>query len=183
MSSWPGTVRSGCTSTRPARSSGAPRVRARGDAATPAPQSTVLASIRRSPIETPSSSIRVTRQFVRTSTLSATSCCRAFSPSSGTYDGSTCPAPSSRMMRASHGLMCRNSRTSVCRASSDSAPASSTPVGPAPTTTNVIQASRRAGSVSRSAASKARSTRRRISSASSTVLSPGAKAAHSSCPK
>ena len=68
----------------------------------------------------------------------------------------------------------------VCRsvwlAISASAPASSTPVGPPPTTTNVSQRLHAVGSASRSAASKARSTRRRISVASSIVFSPGATA-------
>ena len=50
-------------------------------------------------------------------------------------------------------------------------------------TTKVSQAARFAGSVSRSARSKASSTRRRISSASSSVFSPGAYGAQSSWPK
>ena len=70
--------------------------------------------------------------------------------------------------------MRRKSRSMVCRAISESAPASSTPVGPAPTMTKVSHARCRSGSVSRSAASNASSTRRRISSASSIVFRPGA---------
>ena len=49
--------------------------------------------------------------------------------------------------------------------------------------TKVMKAWRSSGSVLRSAASKARKTRRRISSASSMLFSPGAAAAQSSCPK
>jgi hypothetical protein len=79
--------------------------------------------------------------------------------------------------------MRRKSRTIVCRAISDSAPASSAPVGPAPMIANVRNAACFSGSVSRSAASNASSTRRRISSASSIVFSPGAFFSHSSWPK
>src|SRR3954463_12616060 len=50
-SGWPGSVRSGCTATRPARSTSAPdcspSIRARGLACTPAAQILVAASIRR----------------------------------------------------------------------------------------------------------------------------------------
>ena len=66
---------------------------------------------------------------------------------------------------------------------SASAPASSTPVGPPPTMTNVSRRARKSGSVSRSAASKASRTRQRMSRASSSVLRPGARGAHSGWPK
>ena len=98
---------------------------------------------------------------------------------SGGYAGRTRSIASTRMIRVSPGLIDRKSRRSVSWAISPSAPASSTPVGPPPTITNVIQARRRSGSASRSAASKAMRMRRRISVASSMVLSPGATAAHS----
>ena len=62
---------------------------------------------------------------------------------------------STRITRAEAVLMWRKSRARVCRVTSASVPASSTPVGPPPTITNVIQARRRASSVSRSATSKA----------------------------
>jgi len=52
-------------------------------------------------------------------------------------------------------------------------PASSTPVGPAPIITKVSKASRRCGSVSRSARSKATRIRRRSVVASSSVLQAG----------
>ena len=58
-------------------------------------------------------------------------------------------------MRASAGFMQRKSCARASRASSTSAPASSMPVGPPPTITKVSRARRRAGSVSRSAASNA----------------------------
>jgi hypothetical protein len=87
------------------------------------------------------------------------------------------------MIRASWGRIERKSDFSVSFAISPRAPASSTPVGPPPTMTNVIHPSRSSGTASRSAASKAMRMRRRISVASSMVLSPGAWAAHSSCPK
>ena len=66
---------------------------------------------------------------------------------------------------------------------SEMAPASSTPVGPPPTMTNCSGGCEPVSSFWRSASSKASSTRRRISVASSTVFSPGASAAHSSWPK
>ena len=91
--------------------------------------------------------------------------------------------PSMTTIRADSGWMLRKSCRSDCRAISASAPASSTPVAPPPTITKVRKRRCRAGSLSRSAASNASSTRRRISSASSSVLRPGARAAHSGCPK
>ena len=57
------------------------------------------------------------------------------------------------------------------------------PVGPPPTRTNVSHSRAVAGSCSRSAASKAIRIRRRISSASSSDLRPGASVAQSSWPK
>ena len=81
------------------------------------------------------------------------------------------------------GSKCRKSRASDCREISASAPAISTPVGPPPITTNVSSARPLRGSLSRSARSNASSTRRRISSASSSVFSPGATRRHSSWPK
>ena len=87
--------------------------------------------------------------------------------------------------RASCADRCAGSRARACgRAISASAPASSTPVGPAADDHErrpARAAARR--SRSRSAASNASRMRRRISSASSIVLSPGACAAHSSWPK
>ncbi len=66
-------VRSGSTSTRPARSSGTPSERASGDAATPAAQITVRAGRRLPPRSTPSASMPVTRWSVITSTPSRSS--------------------------------------------------------------------------------------------------------------
>ena len=86
-------------------------------------------------------------------------------------------------MRADSGRMRRKSCRSDWRAISASAPASSTPVGPPPTMTKVSSRRCLSGSVSRSAASNASSTRRRISSASSSVFKPGARSAHSGWPK
>ena len=79
--------------------------------------------------------------------------------------------------------MRRNSRASVWRAISATVPASSTPVGPPPTTRKVNQTRRAEASVSRSALSKATNNRRRISSASSMLLRPGAWRAQASWPK
>ena len=88
-----------------------------------------------------------------------------------------------RMMRASWVLMRRKSRGSALYAISLSAPASSTPVGPPPMMANVSHARRFAASSSRSASSKAKRTRRRISRASSRLFSPGASSSHSGWPK
>ena len=85
--------------------------------------------------------------------------------------------------RAGVGSMRRKSRASAWRAISASAPASSTPVGPAADDHEGQPGAAALGSGSRSAASKAKSTRRRISSASSMLLRPGASGAHSSWPK
>jgi hypothetical protein len=79
--------------------------------------------------------------------------------------------------------MWRKSWRSVCREISPRVPASSTPVGPPPTTTKVSHGARRLSFGSRSAASKAKKIRLRISSASSMVLRPGATLSHSGWPK
>ena len=60
ISGWPASERSGSTVTRPARSSGAPRVAPSGEAATPAAQMTVFAARRSSPTCTPSASTPLT---------------------------------------------------------------------------------------------------------------------------
>ena len=71
----------------------------------------------------------------------------------------------------------------ACREISASVPANSTPVGPPPTTTKFNGASASPAAACRSANSNASSTRLRISSASSMVLSPGANDSQSSSPK
>ena len=78
--------------------------------------------------------------------------------------------------------MRRNSRASVERASSAMAPASSTPVGPPPTTTKVSSRAISAESGWLSAHSNALNSRSLIVSASSSVFSTVACAAHSSWP-
>ena len=75
-SGWPGSVRSGSTAMRPARSVSAPvasaSVAASGDACTPAAQTTVRAAMRSVPsfvsTSTPRPSTLVTRAFIRSST-------------------------------------------------------------------------------------------------------------------
>ena len=129
------------------------------------------------------SPISVTRVFVRTVTPSRSSCLVADADWPGGYVGRIRSTASTRSIRASWGRIDRKSDRRVSFAISPSAPASSTPVGPPPTITNVIHARRRSGSASRSAASNAIRIRRRISTASSMVLRPGANGAHSSCPK
>ena len=180
-------MRSGPTSTRPARSVSAPAafatVRANVDAVTPAAHSTVRVGIDSSPsaetTRTCRSSMSITRVFVRTVTPSRSSWRCAEAERSGGYGGRIRSIASTRTIRASWGWIERKSWRSDCRAISPSAPASSTPVGPPPTSTNVIHSRRRSGSASRSAASNAMRIRRRISVASSMVLSPGAIGAHS----
>src|SRR5580704_5343050 len=171
--------------TRPARSSftSAPSVLPSGDAATPAAQITVRESSRVPPCTTPRSSTAVTGESVITSTPSRSSCRRALADDSGDIAGSTLGPASIRMMRALPGSIFRKSRSSTRREISASAPAISTPVGPAPIIVKVSQLATSAASTSRSAASYATSTRRRISTASSSVFRPGAGPSHSSCPK
>src|SRR5579883_2686186 len=70
----PGIVRSGSTSTRPARSQGAPSILPSGEAATPAAQSTTGATIRISPTLTAPASTLVTGAPVRTSTPNLCNC-------------------------------------------------------------------------------------------------------------
>ena len=65
--------RSGWTTTRPARSVGAPSQRPTGDAATPAAQMTVALSTRSLPSQTPPASQPVTAELTRTSTPSFSS--------------------------------------------------------------------------------------------------------------
>src|SRR5580704_14765719 len=60
ISGWPGTDRSGLTLIRPTRSHSAPSHWPAGEAATPAAQITVRASIRTGPIVTPVASTAVT---------------------------------------------------------------------------------------------------------------------------
>ena len=198
MAGWPGRARSGSTFTRPARSVSAPAAvankRPSGEAATPAAQMMHLLSIREllasvpSAMEAvltinPSASIAVTLAPSRTCTPSFSSCWRARSLSVGGIACSTRGPASTSSTWALDGSMRRNSPGRVWRAISASVPAISTPVGPAPITTKVSQAARRVGSLSFSADSKASSTRRRISNASSSVFRPGACGAQSSWPK
>ena len=173
---------------RPDRSVAAPvasaTVRAKRALRTPAAQKIVRAgmvsSVPSAPVtRTPSSCRSTTRVDVRTSTPSFSSWRCADADWPGGYGGRTRSIASIRMIRASPDRIDRKSRLSVSWAISPSAPASSTPVGPPPTSTKVIHALRRSGSASRSAASKAIRIRRRISVASSRVLSPGAIDAHS----
>ena len=103
-------------------------------------------------------------------------------PSAGTSAGSG-RAPR-RAGSGRPGAGSSGSRRGACRSRSRPArPRARRRSGPPPTITNVIHASRRCGTASRSAASNAMRIRRRISVASSIVLSPGANGAHSSCPK
>ena len=182
-SGWPGIERSGCTCTRPARSSGTPSERPRLDAWTPAAQKTLLASMRSPPALTPAASIPVTAEEVRTSTPSVRRSSSAWRERSSAKAGSTRGPASSSTTRALRGSMRRKSRTRTVRLMSAMAPASSTPVGPPPTTTKVSSARCAPGSGEFSAASNAERMRRRISVACSSVFSPGARSSHSGCPK
>ena len=188
----PGTVRSGSTSSLPAPSTppseASASKRASGDACTPAAQTITQAGIvssvpsASSTVTDPSSTSR-TRRPSSTETPSRSSARCALADSRGGNVPSTRSEASISRMRASRGSIARNSRLSVRRAISAICPAISTPVGPAPTTTNVNHRSRRATTCSVSAASNADSSRRRISSVSSSPFGAGASCSHSSCPK
>ncbi len=185
MSGCPGSDKSGLTITRPARSSSTPVRCAKtcpiAEAFTPAAQRIVRAAMCSivSPCfnVTSESAMSVTIAWVRTITPSLPSAAAAFADSSGGYGGNTRSMPSSSRIVLLVVSIARKSSFSTFPASSAIAPANSTPVGPPPTITNVIQARRLSKSGSRSAASNAKKTRRRISRASSTVFSPGATAA------
>ncbi len=189
----PGSVRSGLTAIRPARSSGAPvcseSVLASALAWTPAAQILVTDSIRsvRSSLNftvSPRSSTSVTIAPSITSTPSPSSSFLVFSPSLAPNGGSTCPAASTSSTRALSEEMARKSRLRVRRDSSAIWPAISTPVGPAPTTTNVSRWSvGRPCIAASSASSKAPKIRPRSSSASSMLFMPGAYSAKWSLPK
>ncbi len=173
ISGWPGIERSGSTTTRPARSSGTPSERASGDASDAGrPEDGPGGDPVAAHDDAVGRRCRSRRRPSRTST-----------PSARAPPGPSARAPRERpggcAARPRRGRCGRRagrstgSRTpSTCREISAIAPASSTPVGPPPTRTKVSSARRRPGSVSRSAFSKARRMRRRISSASSSVFEP-----------
>ena len=98
---------------------------------------------------------------------------------SGGYGGRTGPSPRRATIRASAGRIDRKSRRSVSRAISPRAPDQLDPGRAAADDHERHPGTAEAGSASRSAASKAMRIRRRISVASSSVLRPGATAAHS----
>ena len=189
ISGWPGTASVGSARTRPARSSGTPSACASGDAATPAAQSTVCAGRRslRDPASahvTPSASTPVTTVLVRTSTPRRSSdSARRFAKRLGKRAEQVRRAleqhdarrlgpdvPEVLAQRLPRDLGERAGQLDAGR------PAADDDEGEQP-------ALRVRGSVSRSAASNASSTRRLISSASSSVLRPGARSAHSGWPK
>src|ERR1017187_1834923 len=117
ISGCPGTLRSGSTMTRPARSSCAAGRSAstlpRCDARTPAAQSTVWVAMRSSrPLTetvTPSASMFVTRALVRERTPREINWRSALTERSGGKVGRTRGSPSTSMMAASRGAMWRES--------------------------------------------------------------------------
>ena len=152
-SGWPGSVRSGSTAMRPARSSSAPlasaSLAASGDACTPAAQIVVWASIRdvlpsASVTSTPAASTPTTRAAhaqldAEPLELLWPPCRRAGRrrSASGSLPPSTQHHPDRR--RVERAELASEQRT----ASSRTWPASSTPVGPAPTMTMVSQCAAR----------------------------------------
>ena len=96
-SGWPGIVRSGPTTTRPARSSGTPSDWPSGLALTPAAQKTLRTGMNSSPMETPCGVTLVTIEFRRTSTPMRSRSRWARALSSGGNGGSTRSAPSKRI--------------------------------------------------------------------------------------
>ena len=169
-----GDVRSGSTSTRPARSSGTPRVLARGEAATPAAQSTVRASIRSAPSVTPAVVDLRDHRPVRTSTPIRTSCSRAFSERSSAYEGQDPRRPSSEDDMRLRGVDMAEVARQRVPGDLGERPGELDPGRPGADDDEPEPGGPRAGSVSRSAASKAKRMRRRISSASSMLFRPGA---------
>ena len=169
-------VRSGCTRTRPARSSGMPSERASGEACTPrGPEHRPRARAARRRSARRRARRRVTRELVQTCTPSASSCSGARSDRSSGYGGSTRGPASIRTMRALAGSMRRNSRASVWRAISRERARQLDTRRPAADHDEREPGPRGASaSSSRSACSNASRIRRRISSASSIVFRPGA---------
>ena len=180
----PGTLRSGSTRTRPARSSGTPSERASGDPWTPAAQTTVRAA-RRSPptctrgrvdaghrragpdlhAERLELRLRLAREVLRVGRQHARPRLDQHHARGARVDAAE--VAHQRVARdlgeGPRHLDARSARRRSRRTSATAAGASA--------------------SSSRSACSNASSTRRRISSASSIVLSPGACASQSSWPK
>ena len=184
-SGWPGTVRSGGDAHAPGPVERAPRATApRGEAATPAAQTTVRAAIavgadvdaalvdaghrRAGPdlhaelLELP---LRLLREVLGVGGEQPRARLDQDHAGHARVD-----AP--EVARRACGARSRRRRRPSRRRS-----------GPPPTTTNVSHCRTASRSVSRSACSKASSTRRRISSASSRLFRPGAWRAHSSWPK
>ena len=170
-------VRSGPTTTRPARSFSAPSQCAADEAATPAAQTMVAAASGSSPMVTPSASHCVTGVPSRTSTPSRSSDASAAALSFAGKRGSTRGPASTSTMRASRGSMLRKSWRSATRASSAMAPAISTPVGPPPITTKVSKRRRARARRSPRRFSKAVRMRRRIAGGVVDLLQAGRHAA------
>ncbi len=155
---------------RPARSAGTPSQCAVGDAATPAAQTIVAAGIRSPPITTPSASQAVTAWFRCTSTPRSPSRFSAALESSSENAASRRLPDSTRMTRAAEQLKLRKPFRIERRATSIILPASSTPVGTSADYHEGQELQLLALSSVASARSKASSTRRRISVASSSDL-------------
>ncbi len=181
-SGWPGSVRSGSTLIRPARSTSAPHASASlpasGDACTPAAQITVRAAMRSvvpsfRVTSTPSASTPVTRAPIRSSTPRSPSSRAAARDRLCPNVASGSSPPSTMITRIVVGSKVRKSPRSARNASSRTCPATSTPVGPAPTTTMVSHSRCSCASIAISAISNAPKMRRRSSSASSIVFMPG----------
>ena len=191
-SGWPGSVRSGSTVTRPARSTSAPAaspsIPASPEARTPAAHTTVRAAIRS--LE-PSGACSVTDSGSMPTTVRLSigvapmrsSERAAFADSDSGNVVSRRSAVSTSSTRAPVGSIRRKSPRSVSRASSPIWPAISTPVGPPPTTTKVSWAACSAGSSIISARSNALSSRERTVIADSSDLTSAACSRHSSWPK
>ena len=142
----PGSVRSGSTETRPARSTSAPvaspSALASGEAWTPAAHSTVRAAMR--PVvpsalatSAPPASMPVTRAPICSSTPRPSSSFVARPDRLSPNDASGSLPPSTRITRTDAGSNVRKFSLRLLTASSRIWPASSQPVGPAPTTTMV----------------------------------------------
>ena len=156
-----------------------------GEAATPAAQSTVRAAMRSPPSATPASSMPVTRAPVRTSTPEALELRAA--PSRDSSSRVRRQHARGRLeqdhARAARVDAAEVARQGVARDLGQRARQLDAGGPAADHHEGEPAAGALSASASRSACSKASRTRRRISRASSSVLRPGACAAHSSWPK
>ncbi len=162
-------------------------MRARGEACTPAAQTTVCVAMRSMPVgdstSMPSPSMLVTRVPVRTWTPMRSSAVLGFQGQAITERPEDLLVGFDEEHDSALGSIARKSFASVRRASSAICPATSHPVGPPPTTAKVSHLRRSASDGADSASSNAAKIRRRRLRASSIVFIGSEWLANSSRPK